>query len=230
VSYSLNISIDRNEIAQAIYGGRAEPASVPFGLTWAWRDIGFKPTPEMQYPYDPARAKKLLADAGVANGFPLDMYAFQLPGFPEGKAFAEAVAGYWEKIGVKPKLIPVDYPAFRKLWVDRKAPGAMGYYNIANRDWIGTYALLEKQAYTPSKLNDTVNDAEIDGMIAQVMRQTDQKKIDALMRNIYTRLRSEHYGVPVVNIHSPYATSKTLGKWNPGTVMYDLFIDELARR
>ena len=125
----------------------AEPAAIPMGLSWSFKDIGFKVTPEMAYPYDPARAKKLLADAGLADGFPLDVYAYQLPGLPEGKAFAEAVAGYWEKIGIKPKLIPVDYPAFRKLWVDRKAPGAIGYYNIANRDWIGTYALLEKQAY-----------------------------------------------------------------------------------
>jgi DNA-binding transcriptional regulator YbjK len=68
----------------------------------------------------------------------------------------------------------------------------------------------------------------IDGMIAQVMRQTDQTKINALMRNIFTRLRSEHYGVPVVSIHAAYATAKTLGKWNPGAVMYDLFIDQLA--
>ena len=80
----------------------------------------------------------------------------------------------------------------------------------------------------PSKANDTVNDAEVDGMIAQVMRQTDREKINALMRNIYTRIRSEHYGVPVVYLHSAYATSKTLGKWNPGTVMYDLFLDQLA--
>ncbi len=228
VREALNLAIDRAEIAQAIFAGSAEPAAIPMGLSWSFRDIGFKVTPEMAYAYDPNRAKKLLADAGLAGGFPLDVYAFQLPGLPEGKAFAEAVAGYWEKIGVKTKLIPVDYPAFRKLWVDRKAPGSVGYYNIANRDWIGTYALLEKQAYTPSKLNDTVNDAEIDGMIAQVMRQTDREKINALMRGIYTRLRSEHYGVPVVYVHSPYATSKTLGKWNPGTVMYDLFIDELA--
>jgi ABC-type transport system substrate-binding protein len=198
------------------------------GLSWAFKEVGFKPTPDMTYTYDPARAKKLLTDAGHGNGFPLDVYAFQLPGFPEGKAFAEAVAGYWEKIGVKPKLIPVDYPAFRKLWVDRKAPEAVGYYNVANRDWIGTFALLEKQAYTPSKLNDTVNDPEVDGMIAQVMRQTDREKINTLMRNIFTRLRSEHSGVPVVYVHSPYATSKTLGKWNPGSVMYDLFIDNLA--
>jgi peptide/nickel transport system substrate-binding protein len=228
VREALNLAIDRTEIAQAIFAGRAEPASIPMGLSWSFRDIGLKVTSEMAYPYDPARAKKLLADAGLASGFALDLYAYQLPGLPEGKAAAEAVAGYWEKIGVKSKLIPVDYPAFRKIWVDRKAPGAVGYYNIANRNWIGTYALLEKMAYSPNKPNDTAHDPEIDGMIAQVMRQTDREKINGLMRNIYTRLRSEHYGVPVVYLHSPYATSKTLGKWNPGTIMYDLFFDELA--
>ena len=73
-----------------------------------------------------------------------------------------------------------------------------------------------------------MNDPEIDGMIEQVMRQTDKEKIGTLLRNVYTRLRSEHYGVPVVYLHSPYAASKTLGKWNPGTVMYDFFLDDLA--
>jgi peptide/nickel transport system substrate-binding protein len=228
VREALNLAIDRNEIGQSIFGGYAEPAAIPMGLTWAFKDVGFKVTPEMTYAYDPARAKKLLADAGHPAGFTLDVYAFQLPGLPEGKAFAEAIAGYWEKIGVKSKLIPVDYPAFRKVWVDRKAPGAVGYYNIANRDWIGAYAIIEKQGYTPSKLNDTVNDPEVDAMIAQVMRQTDRDKINTLMRNIFTRLRSEHSGVPVVYVHSPYAASKTLGKWNPGSVMYDLFLDNLA--
>jgi peptide/nickel transport system substrate-binding protein len=228
VREALNIAIDRNEIAQSIFAGRADPAAVPFGLSWGWKELNYKPAADAAYAYDPARAKKLLADAGVGGGFPLDVYAFQLPGLPEGKAFAEAVAGYWEKIGVKPKLIPVDYPAFRKNWVDRKTPGSMGYYNIANRDWIGTYALLEKQAHGKSKPTDTVNDPEIDAMIAQVMNQTDKEKIGGLMRNIFTRLRSEHYGVPVVYLHSPYATSKSLGKWNPGTVMYDFFLDDLA--
>jgi peptide/nickel transport system substrate-binding protein len=228
VREALNLAIDRAEVAQAIFAGHAEPAAIPLGLSWSFKDVGFKVTPEMSYAYDPARAKKLLADAGLAGGFPLDVYAYQLPGLPEGKAAAEAVAGYWEKIGIKTKLIPVDYPAFRKAWVDRKTPGAVGYYNIANRNWIGAYALLEKMAYSPNKPNDTANDAEIDQMIAQVMRQTDREKINTLMRNIYTRLRSEHLGVPLVYLHSAYATSKTLGKWNPGTVMYDLFFDELA--
>ena len=228
VREAMNVAIDRAEIAQSIFAGKADPAAIPLGLSWSFRDIGLKVTPEMAYPFDPARAKKLLADAGHAGGFSLDVYAYQLPGLPEGKAFAEAVSGYWEKIGIKAKLIPVDYPAFRKQWVDRKIPGAVGYYNIANRDWIGTYALLEKMAYTKSKANDTVNDAEVDGMIAQVMRQTDRDKINALMRNIFTRIRSEHLGMPIVYLHSAYATGKKLGKWNPGSVMYDLFLDELA--
>lgn len=228
VREALNVAIDRAEIAQAIFAGKADPAAIPMGLSWSFREIGFKVPPEAAYPYDPARAKKLLAEAGFANGFPLDVYAFQLPGLPEGKAFAEAVAGYWQKIGIHPRLIPVDYPAFRKNWVDRKVPGAMGYYNIANRDWIGTYALLEKMAYSKSKPTDTVNDPEVDGMIGQVLNQTDRERIGALMRNIFQRLRAEHYGVPVVYLHTPYATSKTLGKWNPGSVMYDFFIDELA--
>jgi peptide/nickel transport system substrate-binding protein len=228
VREAMNIALDRYEIAQAIFAGRAEPAAIPMGLSWAFRDIGFKVAPEMTYTYDPARARKLLADAGHPGGFALDVYAYQLPGLPEGKAVAEAVAGYWEKIGIKPRLIPVDYPAFRKNWVDRKAPGAIGYFNIANRNWIGTFALLEKQAYSPSKANDTANDPEIDGMIAQVLKQTDREKINALLRNVFTRLRGEHLGIPLVYVHSPYATSKTLGKWNPGTVMYDLFLDQLA--
>ena len=228
VREALNLALDRAEIAQSIFGGKADPAAVPLGLSWSFKDVGFKQTPDMMYPYDLPRAKKLLADAGFASGFNLDVYAYQLPGLPEGKTMAEAVAGYWEKLGIKSRLIPVDYPAFRKAWFDRSAPGAVGYFNIANRDWIGAYALLEKQAYSASKPSDTVNDPEIDGMLSQVMRQTDREKINALMRNVYTRLRSEHLGVPVVYLHSPYATSKTLAKWNVGSVMYDLFFDQLA--
>ena len=78
-------------------------------------------------------------------------------------------------------------------------------------------------AYSPSKPNDTAHDPEIDAMIAQVMKQTDPQKINALMRNIYTRLRSEHYGMPIASIHSAYATSKTLGRSASGVMFCPRF-------
>src|SRR5713226_5436397 len=73
VREALNLAIDRAEVAQAIFGGYAEPAAIPMGLSWAFKDVGFKVTPDMAYPYDPARAKKLLADAGYSGGFSLDV-------------------------------------------------------------------------------------------------------------------------------------------------------------
>ncbi|MBI2153961.1 MAG: ABC transporter substrate-binding protein [Candidatus Rokubacteria bacterium] len=226
VREALNIAIDRKELAATIFGGMADPGVIPFGLSWAFPDVSFKVTPDLAYAHDPPRAKKLLADAGFPNGFPIEFYAFQLPGLPEGKAMSEAVAGYWQKIGVQSKLVPVDYGAFRKKWLDQTIPGAVGYYNMANRDWIGTYALIEKMAYTPSKTT-TTKDPEVDGMVRQVLVQTDREKINALMRNIFTRLRTEHLGIPLVYLHTPYAASKRITKWNPGSVMYDLNLDEL---
>jgi peptide/nickel transport system substrate-binding protein len=227
VREALNLAIDREEVAATIFGGRAEPAAIQLGLTWAFRDVKFRVTPDQRYPFDPARAKKLLAEAGFPNGFPIELFAYQLPGLPEGKSMAEAVGGYWQKIGVKPRLIPVDYPAFRKQWVDRVTPGAVGYYNLPNRDWIGAYTLLEKFAYAPAGPTTTLADPEIDAMLGTILRQTNREKINALMRSVFTRLRSEHYGIPLVYLHTPYVTGKRITRWNPGSVMMDLNLDEL---
>jgi peptide/nickel transport system substrate-binding protein len=226
VREALNVAVDRTELAQTIFGGYAEVASLPWGLSWAFPGIGLKPTPDMAYPYDPARAKKLLADAGFAKGYTQELFAYQLPGFSEGKALSEALAGYWEKVGVTTKLIPVDYSAFRKKWLDNSQPGALGFYNLANRDWVGAYALIEK--YAGKSKTATIKDAEVTGIIEQVMKQTDQERVNALMRNLFTRLRGESLGFPLVYLNTPYASSKKVSSWNPGAVMYDMNIEELA--
>lgn len=227
VREALNLAIDRAEIAQTIFGGMAEPAAVPFGFSLSLRDVGFKVTQDVMYRHDPARAKKLLADAGYPNGFEIQLFAYQLPGLPEGRSMAEALGGYWQKIGVQTKLVPVDYPAFRKQWLDRSAPGSLGYYNRANQSWIGNYAVIEK--YTaPEERIATIRDADIDGMVEAVMRQTDQEKVNALMRKIYLRLRGEHLGLALVHLHTPYGSSKRVANWNPGSVPWDLNIEELV--
>ena len=228
VREAMNIAIDRNEIAQAIFAGRAEPARHPHGPLVVVQRHRLQGGAGDDLPYDPAGPRSSWPTPAIRTASRSTSTPTSFPVCPRARPWPRRWPGYWEKIGIKPKLIPVDYPAFRKVWVDRKAPGSIGYFNIANRNWIGTFALLEKMAYSPSKANDTANDPEIDGMIAQVLKQTDREKINALLRNVFTRLRSEHLGMPLVYVHSPYATSKTLGKWNPGTVMYDLFLDELA--
>jgi len=229
VREALNLGIDRAELIDSVFAGMGEPGAVPFAMASAIRDVKFRITPEHAYPYDPARARRLLAEAGYANGFAMELYAYQLPGLPEGRAMAEALAGYWHKIGVQTTLVPVDYVAFRKKWFDRSAPGALGYYNQSNRDWLGTYAMIDKWT-NPTQKSASISDPELDRLVGAVLAETDREKVNNLMRSIFQRLRSEHLGIPLAYLHSAYATSKKIPKWNPGSVMYDLNIDELVRQ
>ena len=215
---------------QAIFGGHAEPAPIPMGLSWSFKDVGFKPTPEMSYPYDPARAKKLLADAGLAQRLPARRLRLPAPRASRGQGVRRR---RWpatgRRSGVKTKLIPVDYPAFRKNWVDRKTPGVDRLLQHRQPDWIGAYALLEKMAYSPSQAErhrerprDRRHDRaghEADGPAED--QHADAQHLHAAAQRAPRRCRSR-------TCTRPYATSKTLGKWNPGTVMYDLFLDDLA--
>src|SRR5262249_44683410 len=51
-----------------------------------------------RYDYDPQLARRLLADAGYAKGFDIDLYAFR------GRNQAEAIIGYLDAIGIRTRL------------------------------------------------------------------------------------------------------------------------------
>jgi peptide/nickel transport system substrate-binding protein len=68
VRQALNYAVNRPGIVQAIFSGEAELIS---GFTLA-SNLGFDPAIE-PYPYDPERAKALLAEAGYAEGFATSM-------------------------------------------------------------------------------------------------------------------------------------------------------------
>ena len=66
VRRALNYAVNRQLIAEVLYGGRAEPASQGASATTFGYDPALKPVP-----YDPDRARALLSEAGYADGFPL---------------------------------------------------------------------------------------------------------------------------------------------------------------
>jgi peptide/nickel transport system substrate-binding protein len=68
VRQALNMAVDRGPIAKAIYGKFGEGTAVP--STGPGQE-GYDPSFETKYPYDPQKAKKMLAEAGYPNGFDL---------------------------------------------------------------------------------------------------------------------------------------------------------------
>ncbi len=82
---ALNYAIDKQAIIEAVFQGAGKAAKNPIPPTmWSYNDD------VEDYPYDPAKAKALLADAGFPNGFKTDIWAMpvQRPYNPNARRMA----------------------------------------------------------------------------------------------------------------------------------------------
>src|SRR5262249_60945000 len=67
-------------------------------------------------PFDPARAKRRLADAGYANGFDAgDLYPW-----PPYFSMGEALAGYLQSAGIRTKIRTMERAAMTTAWREKK--------------------------------------------------------------------------------------------------------------
>jgi ABC-type transport system substrate-binding protein len=103
VRKAMALAIDRQSLVKAVYAGYAEPVGVPIYTP----DMG-----KFQYPYDPAAARQLLKDAGYPYGFSFRVISYAMQGLPEMPQIAEALAGFWQGIGLDPKITVIDYNTY----------------------------------------------------------------------------------------------------------------------
>ena len=109
-------SIDKGLILEALFGGLGElfPHRLANSKDLVWEDHEVFPDP---YPYDPAKARTLLAEAGYPDGFDLNVYNFPRPGVAEIMKIGEAMLPMLEDVGINAKYIPMDWGAFRPIWI-----------------------------------------------------------------------------------------------------------------
>jgi dipeptide transport system substrate-binding protein len=111
VRQALNLAVDKQAILKSVYQGNGTVAKNPIPpILWSYNDK------IKDYPYDPAKAKQLLAQAGYPNGFEVELWYLPItrPYNPDGKRMGELVQADWEKIGVKTRLITYEWAEYRK--------------------------------------------------------------------------------------------------------------------
>ena len=170
VRLAANYAIDRKALSEAETLGASKPAGslVPRNFEFA--------LPIEPYPYDPAKARQLLAEAGYAKGFD----GGELHQLPPYFSMGESIVSYLGAVGIKLKMRPMERATYTAALQGRKLHGlcvcgTATYGNAASRiaehvPSTGTYAY---GGYP-----------DIDTLYREQALVTDRKKREALLFQI----------------------------------------------
>lgn len=221
VREALNLAINREEIKNFIFQGRADIiGGVPSG-TWAF---GYKPLP--LYPYDPDKAKRLLVEA-YPQGISLTIISWLPPGTPEVVKMNEAVASMWGNVGVKTKIVPQEYATYRASQGKGELPNTASGSIAPNSPIVTLFPIY----FSSGGALPLVKDAKMDDLIASWQKETDLAKFGEIQFQIAQSIRDQHYSIPIVAVSDVYAANpKKIAKWNLGKLPYDLNTEELYIR
>ena len=167
VRQALNYAVDKNAMMKVVFGGYAEPLDSPLPDLLPGHVSQGGP-----WPYDPAKAKALLAEAGYPNGFETVLWGGNSTISQRGMQFLQQQLA---AVGVKAEVEPLESgTAAAKIWSVSKPEDAttlMHYTawsaSTGDADW-GLRPLFYGKAFPPVLFNtayydDPVTDAAIEG-------------------------------------------------------------------
>jgi ABC-type transport system substrate-binding protein len=175
VRQALNYAVNKQELSDGLYNGNMVTAGgVLPPVDWAYN-------PDLKsYPYDPDKARELLATAGFDEGNPLTFtfMAYTIPrGYnPVGDRLATAIQEYWSEVGVQTNIQTEEWTQYR---ADRQA----GKFQCQLSGWQGDngdpdnflYALLAGASKGAGN-NSFYENPEVDDLLIQAQKVSDQEE------------------------------------------------------
>lgn len=217
VRQALNYAVDKQLIIDELFHGEATIASSDTPVP-AWS--GVEP-----YPYDPDKARELLKEAGYENGFDITIKTFTTAPGAELPLMAEAVALFWQDIGVNATIEPVDWPSLRADWTEGRANDyvwthrGFPFSSAANGLEAGFMAASVFAAYSTAELETMINDFS---------NEQDLAEREAKFTAIGQHLRDEAAAVFIALANEPYGISDKVGEWKI-TTAYIWNFDQVTR-
>lgn len=116
VRQAMHSALDVNGLVKNLYAGMGKPMSGGLADT----DFGFNPALK-PYPFDPVKARALLAQAGYGSGIDVTLFAGNGT-MVNDKALIEAIADMWGKVGIRARIEMMEMGARQRMNNDRTVP------------------------------------------------------------------------------------------------------------
>jgi peptide/nickel transport system substrate-binding protein len=180
VRQALNFAVNKEAIVRDVLKGTGSLSAGPvLPKTWG-ADAALKP-----YPYDPERAKKLLAEAGFPNGFSTTLWVPESgSGMQSPVAMSTVVQSNLKAVGVTVTLQTMEWGAYlAKLRSKEQELFALSWMAGNEDPDMVMYPLLHSSQWTPNGPNRALykND-KFDELLHQARLTTDEKKRADLYR------------------------------------------------
>jgi peptide/nickel transport system substrate-binding protein len=225
---AMALAINREEIKNFIFDGKGEIiGSGPAYGTWA---AGYKPVPLVSY--NPERAKQLLKEAFPKEEPFINIYVWKMGGVPETSIVGEGLAGYFEKVGIKSKIIPTEYSTVRKEMSGRppNLRNSIGVMRLPNRSlWDGGFDVL----YHSKGLITMAHDPKLDALIAALASEKDPDKVGQRQYEVALYMREHFIGIPIIEVGNILAADpKKVPSWPHVSLPFsqDFYLDDLLYR
>jgi peptide/nickel transport system substrate-binding protein len=199
VRRALNMAVNKDEIIKAYYNGNAEMFAYPQHPSFG---AYFKPLEQQPdsvkelFKYDPAKAKKLLAEAGYPNGFTFKTQVCSCS--TNHMDLLPLVAGYLEQVGVKMEIQTMEYAAFLSAMTTKQnTPGYFMDNGHTNPTRTLHKSFVYSQPWNPAQWNDAKFSAKMD----QVYLEPDESKRIKMIDEMTTEIVDK---APYVWLPTPY--------------------------
>jgi peptide/nickel transport system substrate-binding protein len=209
---ALNLAIDKESTIKHIFAGMAKPMAMYPGsnMSLAGGDQGLK-----VYPYDPKEAARLIKEGGW-EGHEFTMISYPRAGCPEFPLVVEAVAGYWEKIGLKPRIRMSEYAVWRKTWNEGKTHNQVyGFDDVVSPE-INTLVEKFMDKWYGKYPRSSANIPELNEKFDRIEKSLDVAEVSSLLSDIYRFAYDNYLAIPICEISDRIATIKRIPKWDTG--------------
>ena len=207
VRLAMNLAVNKKAIISALWKGRG--GETPFSYYYYPFNKGYSTDWKIP-PYDPERAKKLLAEAGQAGGFEVRVNPMVMVYALDGPDVMEAVALDWEKVGIKSKRIPEAISTFGPKSRNRKTGKTHWVYGSPPFD--EPVLAWQRIIHTKGAFN-LLCEGPYDEDIDTIARELDAERLAKLTHDLGQKLYDGYHGVMLGVKSITWAMSRKVGGW-----------------